>query len=351
MHISRFAVFLSLSIPRLTHALSYHSADFSSLVNLENSGIQYHDGATSSTPFETILANHGTNLARIRVWTSTNNEDYSLTYGLALAKRALAAGMSLLIDLHYSDTWADPGHQAIPFGWPTTLDGLNTQIYTYTNSLVAAFAAQGTPITFLEIGNEINDGILWPIGQISVNGYSPLSQLLHSAISGVRDASSTVRTIIHLANGWDAEGVSSFYSQIFIAGELALADVDVMGFSFYPFYGTGATLSALQSSLQAMVTEYGKDVMVVETDWPATACSGVALSEPSIASSASGQQQWVLDIKNVLAGLSGGHGIGISYWEPGWVGNAGLGSACADALLVDSAGNTRASIAMFSADM
>ncbi|KAJ7512969.1 arabinogalactan endo-1,4-beta-galactosidase [Mycena galericulata] len=352
MYFSRLAVFLALSaVSRVSHALTYHGADFSSLVLLEQSGIQYHDAATSSSPakFETILAHHGANLARIRIWTSTNNSDYSLTYGLALAKRAVAAGMSLLIDLHFSDTWADPGHQAIPAAWPMTLAGLNTEIYTYTKSLVAAFSAQGTPIQFLEIGNEINNGILWPVGEISVNGYSPLSQLLHSAVNGARAASSTVRTVIHLANGWDAEGVASFYEQIFIAGEFALADVDVMGFSFYPFYGTGATTAALQSSLQAMVTKYGKDVMVVETDWPES-CSGVALSEP-IAVSAAGQQTWVLDIRNVLSAISGGHGIGISYWEPGWVGNAGLGSSCADALLVDSTGTTRTSIAMFSADM
>ncbi|KAJ7707125.1 arabinogalactan endo-1,4-beta-galactosidase [Mycena metata] len=353
MLFSRLAVFLSLSVvSRLGYALTYHGADFSSVVLLENSGIQYHDAATSSSAakLETILAKHGANLARIRVWTSTNNQDYSLTYGLALAKRAVAAGMSLLIDLHFSDTWADPGHQAIPAAWPKTLAGLNTQIFTYTESLVAAFAAQGTPIQFLEIGNEINDGILWPVGQISVNGYSPLSQLLHSAVNGARAASSTVRTVIHLANGWDAEGVSSFYQQIFIAGEFAIADVDVMGFSFYPFYGTGATFSALQSSLQAMITKYGKDVMVVETDWPES-CSGVALSQPAIAISAAGQQSWVLGIRNVLSALSGGHGIGIVFWEPAWIGNAGLGSACADNLLVDGSGTTRASIAIFSADM
>jgi len=347
MRFSLSAILLCL-IPRIS-ALTYHGADFSSLANLEKGGLVYHDSATSSTKFETILAVHGTNLARIRVWTSTNSADYSLTYGLALAKRAVAAGMSILIDLHYSDTWADPGHQAIPAGWPTTLAGLNTQIFTYTQSVVAAFNAQGTPPAFIEIGNEINNGILWPVGEISVNGYSPLSQLLHSAINGARSESSTVRTIIHLANGWDAEGVSSFYEQIFIAGELALADVDVMGFSFYPFYGTGATTTALQSSLQAMVTKYGKNVMVVETDWPES-CTGVALSEP-VPISAAGQQQWVADIKNVLTAISGGHGLGIVYWEPGWVGNAGLGSACADALLVDGSGTTRTSIAMFSADM
>ncbi|KAF8830526.1 hypothetical protein HHX47_DHR2001059 [Lentinula edodes] len=237
------------SLP-LAYCLTYHGADYSSLVNLENSGITYKDSGTSEK-FDTILANHGVNLARIRIWTSTNDADYSLDYGLALAKRAVAAGMSLLIDLHYSDTWADPGDQATPSSWPTDLDGLNTEIYDYTNSLVTSFADQGTPIDFLQAS------------EISVNGYSPLSQLLHSAANGAHDASDTVKIVVHLANGWDGSAMSSFYEQIFIQGEFATTDFDVMGFSFYPFYDAAATYSALQSSLDNLVATYGKMVM----DW------------------------------------------------------------------------------------
>ncbi|KAJ3764054.1 glycoside hydrolase family 53 protein [Lentinula raphanica] len=339
----------SVSLP-LVNSLTYHGADYSSLVNLENSGITYTDSGTTGK-FDTILANHGVNLARIRIWTSTNDADYSLDYGLALAKRAVAAGMSLLIDLHYSDTWADPGDQAIPSSWPTDLDGLNTEIYDYTNSLVTAFADQGTPIDFLQIGNEINSGILFPTGEISVNGYSPLSQLLHSAANGAHDASDTVKVVVHLANGWDGSAMSSFYEQIFIQGEFATTDFDVMGFSFYPFYDSAATYSALQSSLNNLVATYGKDVMVVETDWPSSgSCSGVTLSE-DFAISTSGQESWVTGITEILAGLSDGHGLGVVYWEPGWIGNDGLGSSCSDNLVVDDSGNTLASIDLFSADM
>ncbi|CAK5262286.1 unnamed protein product [Mycena citricolor] len=316
-------------------ALSYHGADFSSLINLENSGTRYTDGG-SPVAFETILKKHGANLARIRVWTSTTDAGYSLNYGLRLAKRAHAAGMTLMVDLHYSDTWADPAHQSIPSG-------------CYTKNVVTSFASQGTPITFLQLGNEINNGLLWPVGQISAHGYSPASQLLHSAASGARAASSSVRTMIHLANGWDASAMSSFYKQIFIPGQLVPADVDSMGFSFYPLYGPGATFSALKTSLQGLVNSYGKDVMVVETNWPA-ACSGVKLSEP-IAVSAAGQETWVKDTRTILQGISGSHGIGLIYWEPGWVGNAALGSGCSDNLLVAYPGATRSSINMFANDM
>ncbi|KAJ3783581.1 glycoside hydrolase family 53 protein [Lentinula boryana] len=340
---------LLVSLP-LGNCLTYHGADYSSLVNLEDSGITYKDSGTSEK-FDTILANHGVNLARIRIWTSTNDADYSLDYGLALAERAVAAGMSLLIDLHYSDTWADPGDQATPSSWPTDLDGLNTEIYDYTNSLVTAFANQGTPIDFLQIGNEINSGILFPTGEISVNGYSPLSQLLHSAANGAHDASDSVKIVVHLANGWDGSAMSSFYEQIFIQGEFATTDFDVMGFSFYPFYDSAATYSALQSSLDNLVATYGKDVMIVETDWPSSgSCSGVTLSE-DFAISTSGQESWVSGITEILAGLSDGHGLGVVYWEPGWIGNDGLGSGCSDNLVVDDSGNTLASIDLFSADM
>lgn len=109
-----------------------------------------------------------------------------------------------------------------------------------------------------QLGNEINSGILFPIGEISVNGYDGLSQLLHSAATGARAGSSTLKTMIHLANGWEESAVTSFYEQIFRAGEFATTDIDIMGFSFYPFYGTGATLSALEASLQSIYSSYGK---------------------------------------------------------------------------------------------
>ncbi|KAL5531253.1 hypothetical protein ACEPAG_4130 [Sanghuangporus baumii] len=323
-------------------ALPLNGADISSLPLLESQGISYSDGGQTKA-FESILASHGFQLARIRVWTAGT---YTQDYAISLAKRAKNAGMKILVDLHYSDTWADPGNQAIPSSWPTDLDGLNKQIYTYTRDLVSAFSNAGASIDYIQIGNEINDGLLWPTGQISVNGFHPASELLHSAAAGVRAASSGPKIVVHIANGWDQGGVDWFFNGIFVAGALATSDVDIFGFSFYPFYNTEATLSSLQSSLNDAVSKYNKDILVAETDWPVS-CSSVTMSEPSIPISAAGQQQWVRNIESVLSGLSGGHGLGVVYWEPGWIGNAGLGSACADALLVDENGATRSSIDLF----
>lgn len=98
-------LFSCLQLITSINGLTYRGADFSSVVNLENAGRVYKDSASASgAKLETILKNHGANIARIRIWTSTSSSQYSLAYGLALAKRAAAAGMTLLIDLHYSDT-------------------------------------------------------------------------------------------------------------------------------------------------------------------------------------------------------------------------------------------------------
>ncbi|KAH9948424.1 arabinogalactan endo-1,4-beta-galactosidase [Amylocystis lapponica] len=326
-------------------ALTFRAADFSSLLLVESEGVNYTDNGIT-LPFETIMANHGGNTARIRVWTAGQ---YDLVYGLALAKRVKAAGMTLIVDLHLSDIWADPGHQAIPAAWPTNLTGLNTEIYYYTQGIMESFAAQGTPIDILQVGNEINNGILWPVGEISVNGLDPVSQLLHSAIQGAKSVSSP-RILIHLANGWDWEGLQSFWGGVFIPGALSPDEVDIMGVSFYPFYNTNATLAALHSSLVNLVNTYNNDVVVAETDWPVS-CPGVALSEPSIPVSVAGQEIWTGAIRDILYSLPNGRGQGIFYWEPGWVGSAALGSGCADNLVISPVGATRPSINIFGLDM
>jgi len=342
----KFHRLISLLAPLLGHvqALTYRGADISAVPLLESQGKKFKDTDGVVRPFETIMTRHGANTARVRVWTAGQ---YSLTYALALGKRIKAAGMTLIVDLHYSDTWADPGHQSIPSGWPTDVSGLNTKIYTYTQSVVQAFVNQGTTIDILQVGNEIINGLLFPTGQIGSQGFSPASQFLHSAVSGARSVASP-KIMVHLAvaNGWSSGDLTWFWGGIFIQGAFATTDIDIMGFSFYPFYGTAATFANLKSQLTAIVNKYGKDVMVAETDWPAT-CSGTTLSEPSVPVSAAGQNTWVSKIRDTLAALPGSHGKGILYWEPEWIGNAGLGSSCADNLIVNSDGSSRASIDIF----
>lgn len=342
--IAPFALLLGLfSLLSSVSAIQWRGADFSSLANLENSGIRYKENG-QTLPLEKILSNHGANLARIRVWTGN---EYNLNYAINLAKRARSAGMEIMVDLHYSDSWADPGKQWIPSSWPKDLAGLNTQVWTYTKDTLLAFQNQGVSVRYIQIGNEINDGMLWPVGRISQNGFSNFSELLHSAAAGARAASSSVKIMVHIANGWDWGGINWFYNGVFLPGKFATSDFDVMGFSFYPFYGTSATLNNLRTGLTNAVNKLNKETMVVEVNWPFN-CPGVQLSEPSYQVSANGQLSFVNAVKTIVQNLPNGRGTGIVYWEPGWIGNAGLGSACYDNILVDGSGNARSpSLDMF----
>jgi arabinogalactan endo-1,4-beta-galactosidase len=117
--------------------------------------------------------------------------------------------------------------------------------------------------------------------------------------------------MIHLANGWDSGAQSWWWKGIQIQGAFSLSDVDLVGVSYYPFYNTKATMSSLKSSLTALVGQINKDIIVAETDWPVACSGGPTMSETSIAISASGQQTWITDIKNVLTSLPSGRGVGI----------------------------------------
>lgn len=137
--------------------------------------------------------------------------------------------------------------------------------------------------------------------------------MLHSAINGAKQAGSSIpipKIMLHLADGWSWSEQSFFYSGIFIQGDLAPSDLDILGVSFYPFYNTAATLSALKSSLTSLAGLVGKSIVVAETDWPVS-CEGVALSETGIKVSMAGQDTWIEDIEGVVAGLPNGLGQGI----------------------------------------
>ncbi|KAM3581707.1 hypothetical protein VKS41_005869 [Umbelopsis sp. WA50703] len=331
-------------LSRASAATLYLGHDISSLPMLEATGQKYYVNGTQKK-FDAIIQAAGTNYIRSRIWVNPSNGDYNLAYNLALAKRASALGLKFYLDFHYSDTWADPSHQTIPAGWPTDIDDLSWQVYNYTKSVITSFVSQGTPVDMVAIGNEITNGLLWPTGNTS--SWPNIARLLHSASWGVKDASTTQPLIVvHTDNGWNQATQTWFYSNLMAQGTFLSTDFDIMGFSFYPFYGTSATLANLKTTLEYMISTYGKDVIIAETDFP-NSCSGVTLSESNIPVSAAGQTEWVGDIISLLEALPDSHGKGVFYWEPGWVGNAGLGSACTSALLVDSSGNTLSSINMY----
>ncbi|KAI1639908.1 family 53 glycosyl hydrolase [Biscogniauxia mediterranea] len=345
-----FSGILALSAATAAHAaLTHKGADWSSVIVEEKSGISYTTSSGSSQSLEKILADSGVNTVRQRIWVNPSDGNYNLDYNLQLAKRAKAAGLEIYLDLHYSDTWADPSHQTIPSGWPTAIDDLAWEVYNYTLDVANQFAAAGISPSIISIGNEIRAGLLWPTGTTS-NFYN-IAQLLHSGAWGVKDSDLTTqpRIMIHLDNGWDWDTQEWFYTSVLAEGPLVESDFDMMGVSYYPFYNSAATLASLKTSLTNMASTWGKEIVVAETNWP-TSCSSPAYAFPSdltsIPFSAEGQTTFVQKVAAVVAGVS--NGVGLFYWEPAWVDNAGLGSSCESNTMFSYPGKALSSLNVFS---
>jgi len=180
-----------------------------------------------------------------------------------------------------------------------------------------------------------------------------IATLLKQASLGIKAGAptNTPKIMIHIDNGYNWATQSTFYDNIFKTNSFTLDDFDIQGVSFYPFYGTSATLANLKSSLTQMATKYKKEVIVSETDWPFSCPNGPQLSEPTIPISAAGQIEWVHDVIKVVESVPMGLGTGIYYWEPAWLGNTNLGSGCKDAILFNTTsptiGQARASINLY----
>lgn len=272
-------------------------------------------------------------LSLLSIWTG---DDYGLNYTLGLAQRFKKAGYSIYLDMHFSDTWADADSQAVPSSWSSSsVDSLASDLRSYVSSTLQSFTDGGVDIAVLALGNEITGGMLYPLGQINNDDFSGFATLWAAARAGVDDAVSAGTTkpdvMIHLDNGWKEETLSWFFEGLFATGTVSTDDVDVLGFSFYPFYSTEATINALTSSLTSMANTYSKPIYIAETDYP-NSCSDVSLSA-SYPASADGQIEWTQAAIGVLEDLPNSLGAGIYYWEPAYITTAGLGSSCESALL------------------
>ncbi|KAI4630761.1 hypothetical protein J4E89_000412 [Alternaria sp. Ai002NY15] len=350
----RFTALLLFASTALA-ALPYKGADWSSLLIEEAAGKKYKNAAGTVQPLETILKNSGVNTVRQRIWVNPSDGNYDLDYNIKLAKRAKAAGLGIYLDFHYSDNWADPGKQVVPAAWKSlNREALIKQVYDYTKNVLNTFATNGIALNLVSIGNEITPGLLFPIGQLSgTDGPKNVAALLKSASKAIKESSMSPKPkiMIHLDNGWKWDTQQWWYDTVLgSGGGLSAADYDIQGVSYYPFYNSAATLSALSTSLNNMAKKYGKEVMVVETNWPSY-CPNPSNAFPadvkSIPISVDGQTQWMKEVAKRVAAVPNGKGTGLFYWEPAWIANPGLGSSCGWNLMVGDDGKVMSSLAVF----
>jgi beta-galactosidase len=267
-------------------------ADISFLPQLEANGAIFTDGGEERDAVR-ILADNGFNFIRLRIFVNPENPGgYSPGEGFAglehtkeMARRIDAAGMGFLLDFHYSDYWADPQQQNKPMAW-RNLDfvGLKAAMQRYTTQVILELAEQGTPPDMVQVGNEINHGLLWPEGHIQ--NLDNLAELLQAGIRGVRDANPDIPVMLHIALGGQNEE-SRFWLDNMIARDVQF---DLIGLSYYPRWH--ATLDDLKANLHDLVDRYGLPVNVVE------------------------YSPFKAQVHEIVFGLPDGLGNGTAIWEP-----------------------------------
>ena len=282
----------------------------------------------------TITRAAGANYVRMRLWVNPPPGYSDLASDLVLARQVHAAGMKIYLDIMYSDFWADPQHQDIPAAWAgQDLGQLTATVQSYTQQSVAAFARQGTPVDLVSIGNEIRNGILWPVGEINCTdcgGWDNLAQLLKAGVAGAQagnPAGHHLLIMMHYDQGGDKALSSAFYSQLTSHG----VPFDVIGLSYYPFFH--GAISAMRANVDALATQFSKPIVIAETQYPWTLANGnsplgdstgdfvwqTSQLSPGYPASPGGQLSFVNDELSILAQVPGGLGAGLFYWAPDWI--------------------------------
>ncbi|MFM9703076.1 glycoside hydrolase family 53 protein [Streptomyces galilaeus] len=316
-----------------TTGLSIKGADISSLPKSEAKGGVYKTASGTTGDPVTILKNAGMNYARLKVWVNPADGYNNKARVLAAAKRVKAAGQKLLVDFHYSDTWADPGAQSKPSAWAGhSYSQLKTDVYNHTYDVLNALKAQGTTADMVQVGNEINGGMLWNEG--STSNWGQLAGLLNSGYDAVKAVNSSTPVALHLAKGGDLTGTRWWFDSAVSNG----VKFDTIGLSFYGYWH--GTLADFQTTLDDAASRYGKPVFVAETAYPFRLDSDdsfeniIDLSSELVAgypATPAGQLAWMNSVASIVEAVPNGRGLGVFYWEATWTAVNGNGWDPADA--------------------
>jgi len=279
-------------------------ADVSWLTEMEKYNRKFFTSDGQQKECMTLLKeNIGMNAIRLRVWVNPAGGWNGLQDVLVKAKRANALGMKLMIDFHYSDTWADPGKQTKPVAW-TNLDfnQLKKAVYDHTYQVMDSLKYYGIYPEWVQVGNETGNGMLWETGKASVS-MSNYTQLNNSGYDAVKAVSPASKVIVHLHNGYD----NGLFRWIFDGLKTNGGKYDVIGMSLYPNWYTTPNdwvnaNKACLTNMNDMVSRYGKEVMIVEC--------GMSWDK------AAECKNFLADLITKTKSVSGGKGTGVFYWEP-----------------------------------
>ena len=304
----------------------YVGGDISLLPKYEEAGVVYKDkeGQTVSDVLA-FFRQQGQNAMRVRLFVSPDGSDKAvcqdLDYVKALGKRIKDAGLKLMLDFHYSDTWADPAKQWTPAAWQDlNNDQLQDKIYEYTKDCLQQMKAAGAEPDFIQTGNEISYGMLWGKSGTTANrcytnssdaNWNRFLSLLKKAGQACREECPQARIIIHSERVPKPDVLTDFFDRMKAGG----IDYDIIGLSYYPaFHGSLSTLETALTALERK--QYGKDMMIVETGYSyAWALGGTEYDyTKTYPYSEEGQRQFTADL---VAKLKSHPGVkGLFWWWP-----------------------------------
>lgn len=302
--------------------------DVSMIKELEDHGARYSIDGKEKDIFE-ILNECSVNMIRLRLWRDPYTKDGE-SYGggtndlettIELAKRTKAHGMKLLLDIHYSDFWADPAKQVKPKAW-SEISGeeLEGTVYGYTMQVLKELKRNDIVPEMIQIGNEITKGFLWPDGH--VDHVQNMARLLKSGIKAARAVCPDSRIVLHLDFGTNNELYREWFNDL----EPYNIDYDVIGMSYYPHWN--GSMEKLLENMNDISSRYNKDVIVAETSIGYTlenlGCKGTVYGKneekaTGYPATKEGQKNFLKDLIATVKGVKDGRGAGVFYWEPAWL--------------------------------
>lgn len=329
-------------------------ADVSSLKKSEDlGGVYYPADQKKPKPVSAlkILEDEGATHVRLRVWVDPADSYHDLHELAVMAKRAKKENLKVLVDLHYSDTWADPGTQTVPARWSNlTVDQLEAAVFLHTFAACAAVRASGTYPDMVQIGNELNSGMLWPYGHTwNPPSWENLGRFLKAGYNAVKICSPKTKVVLHLAEGGNNGAFRWWFDNIIAQG----VKFDVIAASYYGYWH--GSMGDLQYNLNDLATRYGKEILVAETAYPFTLgyndshSNSIGLPEQLVAgypATPEGQAANLRDVLSIVRAVPNGLGLGVFYWDATWTAVPGNGWDPTDA----ASGNSWENQALFDFD-
>lgn len=324
--------------------------DISSLREVESLGGRFYDHGEERDALD-ILKAYGVNYVRLRLWNDPYSEDKE-PYGagtndldctIELARRALDKGMGFLLDLHYSDFWADPGKQRLPRAWRGMNEvQLERAVYDFTSATLEALQEADAYPTMIQIGNEVTNGLLWPYGKAP--NYDNIVRFINAGIRAVRSLDANLPIMIHLDNGGNNALYREWFDIFMEKGE----DFQIIGLSYYPFWH--GSLDDLSNNMHDIALRYGKELVIAEVSMGYTMedyasyeklspaeRKGMA-SKPELVEkieypmTKEGQKAFLEELFKRMEAVPENKCRGYFYWEAAWIPVPGSGWANAAAL-------------------